>query len=192
MKITILNKKKYICSVQLKTNKMQNTQLFQLSSRYQLTQMVVVLGATMILPVLVHLLPNINGNISGAVLLPIFFAPMIAAFLYKKHVAIFAGIFAPLLNFLIMGRPAPEMVITLGFEVVLFVLVLSMLKNFRAIRYIAAPAAYLISSLIVVVGLSFFGNLANPITFWLNSAFIAIPGIILLGILNVAILKFRK
>jgi hypothetical protein len=171
---------------------MQNTQLVQLSSRYQLTQTAVVLGATMILPMLVHLLPNINGQISGAVLLPIFFAPMIAAFLYKKHVAIFAGIFAPLLNFLIMGRPAPEMVITLGFEVVLFVLALSWLKNSRFILYLAAPLAYLISSLLVVGGLSILGNLTNPISFWLNSTVIAIPGITLLGLLNVVILKFRK
>lgn len=171
---------------------MQNTQLLQLSSRYQLTQTAVVLGATMILPVLVHLLPNINGQLSGAVLLPIFLAPMIAAFLYKKHVAIFAGIFAPLLNFLIMGKPAPEMVITLGFEVVLFVLALNWLRNFRAIRYLAAPVAYLICSFIVVAGLSFIGHLANPLSFWLNSTTVAIPGIILLGILNVVILKFRN
>lgn len=171
---------------------MKNTHLLQLSSRYQLTQTVVVLGATMILPVLIHLLPNFNGQLSGAVLLPIFFAPMIAAFLYKKHVAIFAGIFAPLLNFLIMGRPAPEMVITLGFEVVLFVLALSWLMNLKSIRYFAAPIAYLISSLIVVAGLSVLGNLSNPFSFWLNSTLVAIPGIILMGIINVGILRFRK
>lgn len=171
---------------------MKNTQVLQLTSKYQLTQTIVVLGATMLLPILIHLLPNINGQISGAVLLPIFFAPMIAAFLYKKHVAIFAGIFAPLLNFLIMGRPAPEMVITLGFEVVLFVLILGWLKKFKIINYIVAPVAYLISSLTVVVGLSFLGNLANPLSVWLNSTLVAIPGIILMGILNLFILKFRK
>lgn len=171
---------------------MKNTHVLQFSSRYQLTQTAVVLGATMLLPILVHLLPNINGQLSGAVLLPIFFAPMIATFLYKKHVAIFAGIFAPLLNFLIMGRPAPEIVITLGFEVVLFVLILSWLRNFDAIRYFAAPVAFLISSLIVVVGLSVIGTLANPLSFWLSSTVVAIPGILLMGILNVVILKFRK
>ena len=171
---------------------MKNVHVLQLSSKYQITQTVVILAATMILPILIHLLPNINGNISGAVLLPIFFAPMFATFIYKKHVAIFAGIFAPLLNFLIMGRPAPEMIITLGFEVVLFVLILGLLKNFNAIRYFAAPLAYLFSSLIVAVGLSLIGNLVNPLSFWMNSTFIAVPGILLIGILNIAILKFRK
>lgn len=171
---------------------MKNTQVLQLSSKYQITQTVAILAATMLLPILIHLLPNINGNISGAVLLPIFFAPMIATFIYKKHVALFAGIFAPMLNFLMMGRPAPEMVITLGFEVVAFVLMLGLLKNFNAIRYIAAPLAYLISSLIVVLSLSVIGTLVNPLSFWVNSTFIAIPGILLLGILNIAILKFRK
>lgn len=171
---------------------MKNASILQLSAKYQLTQTVVVLAATMILPVLVHLLPNINGQISGAVLLPIFLAPLFAAFVYKKHVAIFAGIFAPLFNYLIMGRPAPEMVITLGFEVVLFALLVSELKNLKGIKHFAAPLAYLVASLAVAIGLSVLGTLSNPVSFWLNSTFIAIPGILLLGIMNFAILKFRK
>jgi len=171
---------------------MKNTAIFQLSSKYQLTQTIVILAATMILPVLVHLLPNINGQLSGAVLLPMFLAPMFAAFMYKKHVAIFAGIFAPLLNYLIMGRPAPEMVVTLGFEVVLFVLVLSWFKDLKGIQYFAAPLAYLITSLIVAAGLSWMGNLTNPVSSWINSTVIAIPGILLIGIINLAILRFRK
>jgi len=171
---------------------MKNTAVLQLSSKYQVTQTIVILVATMILPVLVHLLPNINGNISGAVLLPIFLAPMFAAFIYKKHVAIFAGIFAPLFNYLIIGRPAPEMVITLGFEVVLFVLVLGWLKNLKGIQYIAAPVSYLIISFVVATGLSLMGKLADPVSFWMNSTFIAIPGILLMGMINLAILRFRK
>lgn len=171
---------------------MKNASILRISAKYQITQTIVILVATMILPVLVHLLPNINGQISGAVLLPIFLAPLFAAFVFKKHVAIFAGIFAPLFNYLIMGRPAPEMVITLGFEVVLFALLVSELKNLKGINYIAAPLAYLVVSFVVAFGLSVFGSLTNPVSFWLNSTFIAIPGILLLGVINLAILKFRK
>jgi len=171
---------------------MRNVNAIQIASKYQVTQTMVILAATMLLPVLVHLLPNISGQISGAVLLPIFLAPMFATFLYKKHVAIFAGIFAPLLNYLIMGRPAPEVVITLGFEVVLFVLVLSWLKNMKGIQYLAAPLAYLAVSLVAALGLSVVGNLADPVSFWMNGTLIAIPGIILMGIINIAILRFRK
>jgi hypothetical protein len=171
---------------------MKNTAVLQLSSKYQVTQTIVILVATMILPVLVHLLPNINGNISGAVLLPIFLAPMFATFIYKKHVAIFAGIFAPLFNYLIIGRPAPEMVITLGFEVVLFVLVLGWIKNLKGIQYVAAPLSYVIISFVVAMGLSLMGKLANPVSFWMNSTFVAIPGILLMGMINLAILRFRK
>ncbi len=171
---------------------MKNTAILPLSSKYQLTQTAVILAATMVLPVLIHLFPNINGNLSGAVLLPIFWAPMVAAFLYKKHVAILAGIFAPLLNYLIMGRPAPEMVVTLGFEVVLFVLFLSWFKDLKVIQYLAAPLAYLIASLLVVLGLSVLGNLTNPVSFWMNSSAIALPGILLMGIFNIAIIRFRK
>jgi hypothetical protein len=184
--------KKYFCSKQFKPLKMKNTAILQLSAKYQLTQTVVILAATMLLPVLVHLIPTINGNISGAVLLPIFLAPLVAAFVYKRHVAIFAGIFAPLLNYLIMGRPAPEMVIMLGFEIVLFVVLLSWLKDLKGIRYFAAPLAFLVVSFVVAIGLSLFGSLANPVSFWANSTSIAIPGILLMWVINLAILRFRK
>lgn len=170
---------------------MKNSAILQLSAKYQVAQTVVILAATMALPVLVHLLPNINGNLSGAVLLPIFIAPMLATFIYKKHVAIFAGIFAPLLNYLLMGRPAPEMVITLGFEVVAFVLLLSWLKNLKGIQYLAAPLSFLLASLITMLGLSVVSN-AEPVSLWLNSTAVAIPGILLLAILNIVLLKFKK
>lgn len=170
---------------------MKNSAILQLSSRYQIAQTVVILAATMALPVLVHLLPNINGNLSGAVLLPIFIAPMLATFFYKRHVAIFAGIFAPLLNYLLMGRPAPEMVITLGFEVVAFVLLLSWLKNLKGIQYLAAPLSFLLASLITMLGWSVVGN-AEPVSLWLNSTAVAIPGILLLAILNIVLLKLKK
>lgn len=171
---------------------MKNVNALQITSKYQLTQTLVILIATMLLPVLVHFLPNINGNLSGAVLLPVFLAPMIATFFYKKHVAIFAGIFAPLLNYLILGRPAPEMVIMLASEVVVFVLLLGWLKNLKNIAYVAAPVSYLAASLIVTFSLSVLGNLANPVSFWMNSVQIAVPGILLMGLINVAILRFRK
>lgn len=171
---------------------MKNVTAIQLVSKYQITQTVIILAATMILPVLVHLLPNFNGQLAGAVLLPIFLAPMFAAFMYKKHVAILAGIFAPLFNFLILGRPAPEMVTTLGFEIVLFALLLSWLKNIRGIQYIAAPLSYLISSFAVVAGLSLLGTQANPVAFWLSSTTIAIPGILLMAVANLVFLRFQK
>lgn len=163
----------------------------QIAAKYQLSQTALVLAATMILPLVIHLLPNINGNLSGAVLLPIFWAPMIAAFVYKKHVAILAGIFAPLLNYLILGRPAPEMVITLAFEIVIFALLLSWIKNLRLTKYMAAPVAYLIASLLVVTGMSFVNEQVS-FSMWVNTITVAIPGILLMGVANLLLLRFRK
>ncbi len=171
---------------------MKNLAILQLSARYQIAQTLMILAATMVLPILVHLLPNINGHLAGAVLLPVFIAPMFAAFVYKPHVAIFAGIFAPLFNYLIIGRPAPEMVVVLGFEVVLFVLVLNFLKGMKGLRYVAAPVAFLIGSLITAFGLSVIGNYAHPFPQWLTGTAIAIPGILLLGMINLLILRFRE
>lgn len=170
---------------------MKNSVALQTVSRYQISQTVLVLAATMILPLFIHLIPNINGNLSGAVLLPIFWAPMLATFVYKRHVAIFAGIFAPLLNYLILGRPTPEMVVTLGFEIVAFALLLGWLKNLSIVKYVAAPVAYLVASLLVVTGMSFF-NEHLSFAMWVNATTVAIPGILLLGLANLALLRFSK
>lgn len=175
----------------LKLTAMKNSVALQTVSRYQVSQTVLVLAATMILPLVIHLIPNINGNLSGAVLLPIFWAPMFAAFTYKRHVAIFAGIFAPLLNYLILGRPAPEMVVTLGFEIVAFALIVSELKNLSIVKYVAAPVAYLVASLVVVTGMSFF-NEHLSFSMWVNATRVAIPGIVILGLANLVLLRFSK
>lgn len=170
---------------------MKNAVTLQIAAKYQLSQTVLVLAATMILPLVIHLIPNINGNLAGAVLLPIFWAPMVAAFVYKKHVAILAGIFAPLFNYLILGRPAPEMVVTLGFEIVLFALLASWLKNLQAVKYIAVPVAYVIASLTVVSGMSLLNDHAS-FSIWVNTTTVAIPGILLMGLGNLLLLRFRK
>ena len=171
---------------------MKNIRAIQIASKYQLSQTAIILAATMSLPVLVHLLPDVNGQLAGAVFLPIFMAPMVAAFIYKKHVAIFAGIFAPLINFLIMGRPAPEMVVTLSSEIVLFALLLSWLKTLKGIQYLAAPLAYLAASFVVTTSLSLFGHVTNPASVWMSATTIAIPGILLMTMANLAILRFQK
>jgi len=170
---------------------MKNALTLQTTAKYQITQTLLVLAATMILPLAVHLLPNLNGNLAGAVLLPIFWAPMFAAFVYKKHVAILSGIFAPLLNYLILGRPAPEMVVTLGFEIVLFALVFASIKNLQIVKFVAAPVAYLVASFLVVSGMSFFSDHAS-LSMWGNSTTVAIPGILLMGFANLLLLRFRK
>jgi hypothetical protein len=170
---------------------MKNAVATQFAAKYQVTQTVFILAATMILPLIIHLIPNINGNLAGAVLLPIFWAPMFAAFVYKKHVAILAGIFAPLLNYLILGRPVPEMVVTLNFEIVLFALLLSWAKNLNIVRYVAAPLTYVVASILTVACMSFFSDHAS-LSMWVNSTVIAIPGIVLMGLANFAFLRFSK
>jgi hypothetical protein len=167
------------------------TLTLQDAAKYQITQTFAILVATMALPLVIHLLPNMNGNLAGAVLLPIFWAPMFAAFVFKRHVSILAGIFAPLFNFLILGRPAPEMVVMLSFEIVLFSVIISWLKNQKIIGYLAAPLAYIIASLAVVGGMSFF---VKHLSFesWANSTLVAVPGILLLTVANLLLIRFRK
>ncbi|MGQ8338145.1 hypothetical protein ACUNWD_16455 [Sunxiuqinia sp. A32] len=160
--------------------------------KIQLTETVLVLFSTMLLPILVHMLPNVNNQLAGMVFLPIFLAPLVAVFFFKKHVAIIAGLLAPALNYLLLGRPSPEMVLILSSEVVGFVLLLGWLKNFSRVRFLAAPVSYIVSSFFAALIISYLGIVGSPFAFWTNAVIVGSPGILLMAALNLAILKFKK
>lgn len=166
--------------------------ILQISTKYQVAQTTLVLAATMVLPFLVHLLPNINGNLAGAVLLPVFVAPLVAAYLFKKHVALFAGVVAPLLNYLLIGQPRPDVVISLSIEIALFVSLLLVFKNIRVLEYLAAPAAYLLASVLVVAGIALTGTLASPVAYWISTTTAALPGIVLIGVFSILFSIYKK
>ena len=81
--------------------------------------------------------------------------------------------------------------LTLGFEIVVFALILGWLKNLDLVKYVAAPVAYLVASLLVVVGMSFF-NEHLSFAVWVNATTVALPGIVLLGLANLVFLRFNK
>ncbi|MGD9928684.1 MAG: hypothetical protein AB7U05_01590 [Mangrovibacterium sp.] len=160
--------------------------------KIQVVETLIVLGATMLIPFLVHLLPDIGGNLAGKVFLPIFIAPLVAVFFFRKHVALIAGLAAPLLNYLILGRPVPEMVLIMSVEVVLFVLVVSWLKDVRHVNYLAAPLAFIGASLVAALLMSVLGVIASPFAFWMGAIVVGIPGILVLAMFNFVLLKIGK
>ena len=125
-------------------------------------------------------------------MLPVFVAPLVAAYLFKKHVALFAGIVAPLLNYLLIGQPRPDVVISLSIEIALFVSLLLVFRNIAVLKYLAAPAAYLLASVLVVAGLALTGTLANPVAYLISATTVALPGILLLGVVSLLFSLTKK
>ena len=160
--------------------------------RLQVIETVVVLFATMLIPFLVHLAPSINGNLSGMVFLPIFIAPLVAVFFFRIHVALIAGLLAPLMNYLILGRPGTEMVLLLSTEILVFVFLLNWAKNKSILRYIAAPLAFIIASFVAANLSSLLGFIPTSFSLWTNAIVVGFPGIIIMGLINWALVNAKK
>lgn len=112
-------------------------------TRY-LTGAAAALGLSVLLPLLVHLLPNAGGAPAGARLLPIFYAPLLAALLRRPGAALTAALLAPACNHLLTGLPAAALLPSLTTELLLFT-GLALLLATRPRLALLAPAAWLVA-----------------------------------------------
>jgi hypothetical protein len=147
--------------------------------------------AAVIFPFLIHLIPPYNGVPMGAFLLPMFYIPFVALFAYDWKVALPIALLAPLLNFQLTGNPNWEFLAVLTLELILFTGIAFWLLKTNTLKWVAAPLGYLgakmISSLLLIVIplLS-----AVPWEFFLTSLSRALPGIVVLFLINFLLLKF--
>ncbi|NND06765.1 MAG: hypothetical protein HKN87_10330 [Saprospiraceae bacterium] len=164
------------------------------SKGLQITPTIAILIATCLLPLMVHLIPIGGGAPAGAMLLPIFYLPFIALIFFKKHVALVAALLAPFINFLLTGNPQWELVTLLSVELVAFVILSAGLLRQHRLKWIAAPVGYLgaklVSSLVLIL-LPLLPNLQAS-DFLAQSIATALPGILILMVINILVLKLKK
>jgi hypothetical protein len=146
----------------------------------------VVLTATLLLPLLFHLLPAGDGAPLGARLLPIFYAPFLAAVFFHPVVGITAALLAPTLNHALTGRPAPEMVVMLTLELLLFVGFILLMRGRWPSNPVLAPMAYILGHLIVAAALGASWQMA------VISVQTALPGVGILFVMNLMVVLSRR
>jgi hypothetical protein len=163
-----------------------------------LTTTVSALALSAALPVLVQLRPVTAGMPAGARLLPMGFAPQIAALMGRQAAALTAALLAPVLNHFLTGMPAAASLPNITMQLLIFtgVAVLLALPR-RPLLALLAPAAYLAAYylspplLTLLAALPGLGHLAGgstrPLMSVLNSAW---PG--LLALLAVGWAMSRK
>lgn len=130
-----------------------------------------LIGGNLILPQLCHLIPQ-----GGLMLLPIYFFTLVGAYRFGWKVGLLCAVFSPLLNSLLFGMPAPE---------VLPVLLIKSLLLAGAASWAAVRRPGSLVSLIVVIALC---QVAGGLFEWLlggtpgtvaRNLGIGIPGILL-------------
>lgn len=153
---------------------------------------VVTVALTFALPLLFHLLPS-AGIPLGARLLPIFYAPLLAALLFPPVVALSASLVAPLINHVLTGNPPLPMAAQLSAELMVFTGMVLLLRRRWPLLPVIAPLAYLVARVTV-----FFaqqpGALASDKAWQvlLMSLQVALPGFGMLLLLNLVSVNLHK
>jgi hypothetical protein len=166
-----------------------------LTSRGQTVRATVLaLAATLLIPFLVHLIPAPGPVPIGARLLPMFYAPFVAAALFRYPVGLAAGVLAPVINHLLTGRPALPLMGILSVELAASVLVAAALLRVPYLRWVAAPLSYLGAKVVSTTLLALLPGWmpgTAPLDFAFSSVANAWPGLVILLILNVAVLRSK-
>ena len=156
----------------------------------QVPALLLTLGAMWLLPFLVHLIPA-NGPVPmGARLLPIFYAPLLAAWLFHPAVGLIASLFMPFINHAFTGMPTLPMSILLSLELVVFSLTLQGFRRRASRLALAAPLGFLAAKIVSALVLWFLPILpASPLNYLGNSILNAWPGLLVLLALNLVVLQ---
>lgn len=146
-----------------------------------------------LIPLLVHLFPVSGPTPIGAILLPIFYAPLLAAWLFHPAVGILASLLMPLINFAFTGMPVLPVAILMTVELVVFSLALQLLKQRWPKFWPNALLAFALGKLAAALLLVFVPLLpAPPLAYFTSSLVNAWPGLLILLALNVAILRLPQ
>lgn len=166
--------------------------LAKFSSKIQLLETTILLSITLLLPIIIHLIPNWGNHPWGARLLPIYYAPLIAALFYPVHVSLIVALCPPWINLIITGLPKLPYAALMTYELLIYVLFITFLVNLSGRRWFYGPLSYLVAKVIVFLLLftwppNYF--LDSPLSYFENTLLVAIPGIILLGLVNWTVIK---
>jgi membrane-associated HD superfamily phosphohydrolase len=142
----------------------------------------ITMALMIVLPMLVHLLPAVGKTPLGAFLLPIFYAPLAAIFLFHPLVSIFAGLVVPYLNYVLTGQPALPVAASLSVELLLFSISMLFFNRRKISNSWVVPAAFGIAKLgsgLVAVLIGGFSLSA-----WFSGVFYGLPGLLVLVLMH--------
>lgn len=173
---------------------MNYTLIQQNRAGLQLKTTAILVAIASVLPLLVHLIPPYQGTPMGAILLPMFYVPLIALLFYRTHVGVIVAVLAPIINYLITGLPHWQFIALLGFELLVFTLIAHRLLRSVVFAWVAAPLAFLLAKAISMGLLTFVPLLEStePLLYFRNALSYAVPGILLLWVINVVGLRYPQ
>ena len=132
-----------------------------------------------LLPILVHLIPFSGAAPLGAYLLPMFIAPLSAAFYLSPVGLVMAALLAPVINHALTGMPAAAILTGLMAELALFSLIVWWLVQKRPGMFGVSFLAVISSKLAIWIGGLLMGSSVS-VSLFLSGILTALPGLLVL------------
>jgi hypothetical protein len=153
------------------------------------------LAGMVLLPIMVHLIPFSGAYPLGTYLLPMFFAPLVAAFYVSPVGLVLAAFLAPMLNNILTGMPQAPMLYFITSELIVFsILVFWVVQKgktfpgFSAVAFLVAKIAVMVPRILILSG----GLTLPDVGQNLTGLPISIPGILFLFVIERLLLRQQK
>lgn len=153
----------------------------------------ILLCLSVMFPFMIHILPLPEDVRWGPRLLPMFYAPLLAALWGRVQSAVILAAAAPWLNWALTGHPPVPMAIVMMAELLGFVIALRvLLAHFGARWFLAAPAYFLGKMAAVLVTASFPRLIGGrPALVWAADGVVTgLPGILILVLINFLVMHY--
>lgn len=140
-----------------------------------------------LLPLLVHSLSPTSPIPMGARLLPIFYAPLLAAWVFHPAIGLLASLLMPFINHAFTGMPTLPMTVLLSLELVVFSIGLWLNRKYWP-NLPLAPLAFIIGKAASAILLAFVTIMpASPWAYLVSSLQNGLPGLLILLVLHLAL-----
>jgi uncharacterized membrane protein len=153
----------------------------------------ILLSLSVMFPFMIHLLPVPENAQLGPRLLPMFYAPLLAALWGRTRSALGVALFAPWLNWILTSHPTPPTAIVMMVQLLVFVFALrAMVIGFGARCSLAALAYFSGLAAAVLTTMAFPALIGGQaaLTWAAQSVTLGLPGIALLVLISWLALRY--
>lgn len=157
-----------------------------------ISEYLLFLVLSMVIPFVIHSVPWQGKVPLGAIVLAMFYTPLIAVILSRYRMAIFLSLFSSPLNFLITGHPVRENIIFLTIELTMFSLILVFLYRKNKSFFLNPIIGYLASIFITFCFAILIPVIISPripLDFLIGTIFNSFFGLMILGFISLIIGK---
>jgi hypothetical protein len=153
----------------------------------------VLLCLSVMFPFLIHIIPVPQDSRLGVRLLPMFYAPLLAALVGRSGTAFAVALLAPWLNWAVTSHPAPVGAAMMTLQLLVFVWAMrAMIARASARWYLASPA-YLacmaVAALAAAIVPAFIGG-RGAFAWLVQSVATGLPGLGILVLINWLVLRY--